>query len=56
VLWGREAFLNFRYEDVLAIWRERATDVRGQVMPGQHFIPEEAPAETVTALREFFLA
>lgn len=56
VLWGAEAFLNFRYDDVLAVWRERATDVRGHLLPGGHFVPEEAPAETVAALREFLVS
>jgi len=35
-------------------WRERANDVRGFPLDCGHFIPEEKPDETVTALREFF--
>ncbi|MFO0989690.1 MAG: alpha/beta hydrolase [Alphaproteobacteria bacterium] len=35
-------------------WRERAADVTGFPLDCGHFIPEERPAETVAALREFF--
>lgn len=42
----------------LALWREWADDVSGGVsggtMPGGHFFPEEAPAETAARLGEFF--
>jgi haloacetate dehalogenase len=40
--------------DWLATWREWATDVRGHGLPCGHFLPEEAPEETATALRDFF--
>ncbi len=39
---------------VLDIWRDWATDVRGQGVPGGHFLPEEAPAETLDAFLQFF--
>ncbi len=52
VLWGEKGFLHKHY-DTLAIWREHAVDVRGRAMPCGHFIPEEAPEETLTALRDF---
>lgn len=35
-------------------WRQYAVDVRGHVVPGGHFLPEEAPDETYAALRAFF--
>ena len=35
-------------------WQERAKDVRGFPLDCGHFIPEEKPEETATALREFF--
>jgi haloacetate dehalogenase len=35
------------------VWRERGTDVRGQAVPGGHFLPEEAPEETLAALLPF---
>ncbi|MEL0022050.1 MAG: alpha/beta hydrolase [Rickettsiales bacterium] len=39
---------------VLDIWRNWATDATGHGVPGGHFLPEEAPAETLQAFREFF--
>jgi haloacetate dehalogenase len=42
--------------DVLAVWREWASDVRGHAIACGHFLAEEAPDETYAALREFFLA
>jgi len=53
VLWGSKGFVGRRY-DVLATWRERAADVRGHAVPSGHFLPEEAPEETLAALQEFF--
>ena len=38
----------------LALWRGWADDVRGRAMPGGHFFPEEAPAQTARALEDFF--
>jgi haloacetate dehalogenase len=40
----------------LALWRQWADEVRGTAMPGGHFFPEEAPAETAEALAGFFSA
>ncbi len=53
VLWGDRdgALADDRY---LQTWQEWAADVRGGAIPGGHFLPEEAPEETVRALREFF--
>ncbi|MFA5601799.1 MAG: alpha/beta hydrolase [Phenylobacterium sp.] len=53
VLWGARGALA-RWYDVMAIWRDWAGDVRGRAIDAGHFIPEEAPAETLAALREFF--
>ena len=52
-LWGAKGFVGRRY-DVLAEWRKRALDVRGEAVPSGHFLPEEAPAETAAALLAFF--
>ena len=38
----------------LDVWRTWATDVRGEAIAGGHFLPEEAPAETLAKLRAFF--
>jgi haloacetate dehalogenase len=56
VLWGADGFVGTTY-DVLAIWRAASADptlVEGRALPGGHFVPEEAPQETVAALRAFF--
>ena len=42
--------------DMLAVWREHATDVRGRAIDSGHFIPEEKPDEAYRALRDFFAA
>lgn len=41
--------------DSVAIWRDWARDVRGQPVPSGHFLPEEAPAETLAALEPFLI-
>lgn len=53
ILWGAQGAME-RHYDVLAIWRERALNVTGQTLPCGHFLPEEAPEETVQALLAFF--
>ncbi|WP_322487223.1 alpha/beta hydrolase [Chloroflexus sp.] len=53
VLWGSDGFVGKRY-DVLQVWREYAVNVQGHSVPGGHFLPEEAPAETLAALQQFF--
>lgn len=53
VLWGQKGIVDRKY-DVLAVWRERARDVRGGAIPCGHFLPEEAPNETYRHLMEFF--
>jgi haloacetate dehalogenase len=44
-----------RRHDVIAVWRERAITVSGKALPCGHFLPEEAPEETYTALQTFLL-
>ncbi len=53
-IWGEGAG-RWRGRDVLGIWREWASDVRGHGIDCGHFLAEEAPDETYAALREFFL-
>ncbi len=53
VLWGARGFVGRNY-DVLALWREKAADVRGAALDCGHFLPEEAPSEVAGCLREFF--
>lgn len=52
VLWGIEGFVGTAY-DVLDVWNRYASDVRGQAIEGGHFLAEEEPQATVTALRDF---
>ncbi|MFN8593140.1 MAG: alpha/beta hydrolase [Thermomicrobiales bacterium] len=53
-LWGSRGALPAWY-DVLAIWRDWADDVQGHALDCGHYLPEEAPDETATALERFFL-
>lgn len=55
VLWGARGFVGRNY-DVLALWREKAGDVRGMALDSGHFLPEEAPSEVAGYLREFIAA
>lgn len=55
VLWGADGLVGARYE-VLDVWRQYAARddlVTGGPVPGGHFLPEEAPEETVAALLPF---
>ncbi len=52
VLWGAKGVVARTY-DVLAVWRERAEDVRGGPIDCGHFLAEERPDETLAALLEF---
>ncbi len=52
VLWGRQGLMH-RHFDVLATWRERARDVRGEALDCGHFLAEERPAETAERLLAF---
>lgn len=52
VLWGSAGSLGGA--DPVAVWRDWASDVRGQAIDCGHFLPEEAPEETANALAEFF--
>lgn len=52
-LWGARGVVGRTY-DVLAVWRERAADVRGRAIDSGHFLAEEAPEQTLEALSAFF--
>jgi haloacetate dehalogenase len=51
-LWGEQGVVG-RMFDCLADWREVAEDVSGRALPCGHFIPEEAPRETIAELTAF---
>ncbi|HKA54387.1 MAG TPA: alpha/beta hydrolase [Candidatus Binatia bacterium] len=54
-LWAQKGAMHRMY-DVVAAWRERAVDVSGKALPGGHFLPEEAPEETLAELKAFLSA
>ncbi|WP_375463304.1 alpha/beta fold hydrolase [uncultured Methylobacterium sp.] len=51
-LWGAKGTVGQLY-DVLATWREKATDVSGHALACGHTLQEEAPEETLAALLDF---
>lgn len=53
VLWGAKGFVGKAY-DVLAVWRDKADDVRGEAIAAGHFLPEENPDDTLAAMMAFF--
>jgi haloacetate dehalogenase len=58
-LWGAGGPVDTWYVEEggpLALWRAWASDIQGQAVEGGHFFPEEAPARTAEALRQFFSA
>lgn len=52
VLWGSHGF-PAQGRSPLDVWREWAKDARGQAIECGHFLPEEAPEETLAALLAF---
>ncbi len=52
VLWGGRGFVNRHYA-VLDVWREYANDVRGHTLDCGHFLAEEKPEDTLSALLPF---
>ena len=53
VLWGEHGAVGKSF-DVLALWRERASDVAGCSLPCGHYIAEEAPALLLDQALDFF--
>jgi haloacetate dehalogenase len=53
ILWGERGLVGRAYE-TMKVWGDYAENAVGQEMPSGHFIPEEAPEETVKALLAFF--
>jgi len=54
-LWAERGAMH-RMFDVLATWRERASNVTGKPLPGGHFLPEEAPDQVLAEIRAFLRA
>ena len=53
-LWAKRDDMEDLYGDPLAIWRDWASDVRGQSIECGHHMAEEAPAEVAALLAAFF--
>ncbi len=54
-LWSETGYVG-RTQDVLAVWREYATNVRGHSLPAGHFLAEELPDATYEAIRGFLVS
>ena len=52
VLWGDENPLN-KDVDIVAIWQERASNVRGHGTPAAHWLPEEIPEQMIKEVTAF---
>ena len=52
-LWGAKG-IPAKGENPLDVWRRWAGDVSGEGLPCGHFLPEEAPEATASALAAFF--
>jgi haloacetate dehalogenase len=53
VLWGERSHVQRSFKPIEA-WRERASDVRGRMLPCGHYPAEQVPDETYDELRRFF--
>jgi haloacetate dehalogenase len=54
VLWGAKSHIGTVYGDVLAVWRDYAREVTGAPIDCGHYVPEEAPDETLRWLVRHF--
>lgn len=52
-LWGKNGVIESCF-DALALWRERASDVRGHALPGGHYLAEEVPDLVASEFEAFF--
>ncbi|MEM6801279.1 MAG: alpha/beta hydrolase [Bacteroidota bacterium] len=52
-LWGEKGFVGRKYE-VVDEWKKWTDDVQGFGLPCGHYLPEEAPDETLKAMLNFF--
>jgi len=52
VIWGDKGYVGNKY-DIVAEWKKFAKEVVGHGLPCGHYLPEEAPNETLEALVSF---
>jgi haloacetate dehalogenase len=50
LLWGGNGLVGRKY-DVLAIWRDRATQISGKSLQSSHWLAEEVPDETLAEVK-----
>lgn len=53
ILWSAPGLMGQNF-DMLDVWREKCSDVRGRGLDCSHFLPEDAPGETYQELKAFF--
>ena len=51
-MWSSTGYVG-RTQDVLKVWQDYATDVRGKSLTCGHYIAEEMPDEAYAAIKEF---
>jgi haloacetate dehalogenase len=56
VLWATRGAMEIFYEDVLAVWRPWAADLRGRSVEASHFLVEDEPEAVTAELMAFFAA
>jgi haloacetate dehalogenase len=54
ILWGAHSSVGKRFKDPLALWRQRAFDVRGEALPCGHYVNEETPEQVLDWFLRFF--
>jgi haloacetate dehalogenase len=47
VTWGAKSHTGTVYDDVLKVWRDYGAEVSGGPIACGHYVPEEAPDETL---------
>ena len=52
-IWGQKGYVGSKY-NVINEWKKWGDDVNGYALPCGHYLPEEAPKETLEALLDFF--
>jgi haloacetate dehalogenase len=55
IMWGAESHTQAVFDDVLDVWGDYATRVEGGPVMSGHFIPEQAPEETLKRFLSFFV-
>lgn len=54
VLYGAKSHTGQVFDDVAAVWKDYATDLRGAGLPCGHYVPEHAPEQVLDWFLRFF--